>query len=266
MIPLCDPSPNASEATVEPIGVESDHSHEITAISDDAKITRDTRPAIADDTHAPAFVQRGSQLPETTASGLVPAGRLTEISGHRGTSAKTSVLVEAIRDAQEANEPCAWVLAEGTARPFAPDLVAAGVRLEDLALVEVPAREGALRAAELLLRSGGFGLVVVELPSALGRLAARGLARLRALAREHDARVCLMTEGEAPQSLGPMVGVRYVPRRTPAYHGAEVRLEVLRDKVGFEAPNLRFGLPADLERFDGESREKSNVVPLRRMA
>ncbi|MEM1413404.1 MAG: recombinase A, partial [Myxococcota bacterium] len=104
-----------------------------------------------------------------------------------------------VLEAQAAGAPVAWVGARG-ALPHVPDLVAAGVDLGAFVAVAHRAGEAAsrLRSAELLLRSGAFGLVVVDLAD-VRRLPgmAAGLARLRGLVREHRAHALFLVEGGA---------------------------------------------------------------------
>ncbi len=211
---------------------------------------------------SPGIVDAPAQAPARpkSLSDRVPSGRLSELSG-RASSGRTTAAVSLVIRAQEEDEPVVWVQPEGGAL-YPPDLAESGVDLDALVVVQVPAggarraerarharhardaRRGGrggerdlasnlARAAELLLRSGAFGLVVVD----LGAEAPRGSAwqgRLSALAREHETRVVLLSErdDDAP-SLGPMVGLRVAPsrqRRGPGRFVVEHR--VLKDKVG----------------------------------
>ncbi|MCA1481730.1 hypothetical protein, partial [Bradyrhizobium sp. NBAIM08] len=85
------------------------------------------------------------------------AGRLVEISGN----AALTVAVGLLRKAQEGGEPAAWVTRPDTCF-FPPDVCESGVDLNGLAVVRVDARR-APRAAERLLRSGAFAIVVLDL-------------------------------------------------------------------------------------------------------
>jgi recombination protein RecA len=154
--------------------------------------------------------------------------------------------------AQEAGEPVLWIQPEsGTLYP--PDLAASGVDLDALVVIHVPPLRGALgivRAAELVLRSGAFGLVVGDVTAGVPRGDA-WQSRLAALARQHASRVVLLSDssvGEA--SLGPMVSMRIEPireRRAPGRFVVTYRL--LKDKTGgttAPSPDLRrapCGLP-----------------------
>lgn len=181
------------------------------------------------------------------------AGRLVELSG-RGASAALTMAVDLVWRAQHAGEPVAWVLAH-PAVFFAPDLRCAGVDLEALLVVRVPPGVGGAReqieqaalAAERLLRSGAFGLVVLDLGSGLGGEVQRGgaraanaegprvptalQARLTRLAQKHDAAVVCLTEKspDAP-SLSSMVSLRLDARRHKGTQGWVCSVAARKDK------------------------------------
>lgn len=160
----------------------------------------------------------------------VGPGRLLELSGDVDGSvatARTSAAVRVVRDAQSAGETAAWIQPRGGAL-YPPDLAACGIDLEALLVVHVPpssapTRGGAgntqphalCKAAELLLRSGAFGIVVVDFTHAAppsGRQAWQG--RLLGLARQHSSHVVLLTEKPATaDSLGTLIGARVETRR-----------------------------------------------------
>jgi recombination protein RecA len=156
-----------------------------------------------------------------------------ELSGE-GATACVSAAVGAVRIAQSEREPVAWIqVAHGTLYP--PDLADSGVDLSALPVIHVPRAAGAhgpLKAAELLLRSGAFGLVVLDLRDSHPRRDAAWQGRLLALAREHHSRVVLLGKTSG-RSLGPLVGVRIEPRRLrvgPGLFVVEHRL--LKNKQG----------------------------------
>lgn len=178
---------------------------------------------------------------------LVAPGRLVELSATpHGPSARTSTAVAVLRRTQREGETTAWIqLAGGQLHP--PDLHDAGVDLDALVVIHVPVDEGAAglgKAAELLLRSEAFGLVVVDLGSLSSRTAWHG--RLLGLARQHESRVLLLTDKSSDvESLGTLVGLRVEPRRMARPEGGfDVEHRVLKNKSG--APVL----PAE-DRFVG---------------
>src|SRR4051812_10317987 len=88
-------------------------------------------------------------------------GRFVELSA-RGASATLTTAVELIGEAQREHEPVAWIAGpHGSFYP--PDAAESGVDLAALVVVRVPELVLATRAAERLLRSGAFGLVVIDL-------------------------------------------------------------------------------------------------------
>lgn len=184
---------------------------------------------------------------------LAEPGRLTEISGV-GASARHTTAVALVRQAQLEGETTVWVQPAGGPL-YPPDLAESGVDLDALVVVHVPEDRGQVglaRAAELLLRSGAYGLCVVDLsaadsicpsghvhsdmspqPARPPRLKGSAWqARLAALARLHHSRVVVLTRAAADRaSLGPMVGLRIDPRRERRASGLfAVRPEVLKHK------------------------------------
>ena len=99
--------------------------------------------------------------PEIDASvGGLPRGALTEICGAPG-SGKTSLLTAALATRTAAGEVCALVDARDSFDPA--NAQAAGVALKQLLWVRCHDLDQALRATDLLIQSGGFGLVAVDL-------------------------------------------------------------------------------------------------------
>jgi recombination protein RecA len=158
-------------------------------------------------------------------------GRLVELSA-RGATATLTTAIELVLEAQDAAEPVAWVTL-GNATFYPPDAADSGVDLAALVVVRVRDAMSAARAVERLLRSGAFGLVVldfggggaVELP-----IAHQG--RLVTLAQAHDATVVCITEKSSDvPSLGSLVSLRAEALRLHAReHDYQVTLRVLKDK------------------------------------
>jgi recombination protein RecA len=163
-------------------------------------------------------------------------------------SAVLSVAASLVAKAQHLGEPAAWI----NARPssfYPPDLDAGGIDLGALVVVRVADASSAARAADKLLRSGAFGLVVLDV-GARATVPAPLLGRLLALARKHRATVLFLTEkaGEAA-SLAPIVSLRVVASRrrvAPARFACSV--EAVKDKC--RAPGWKveesFGAPPGL--------------------
>jgi recombination protein RecA len=184
-----------------------------------------------------------SPLPPPRWSYVQLAGRLVELSGSRATAVLT-VAFGLVLEAQEQGDPVAWVsLAESTF--FPPDAAEGGVDLDRLPVVLVPDARAAAWAADQLVRSGGFGLVVLDLGGAPGAPARRRIPdplqhRLVGLAQAHGAAVMVLTEKSAgTPSLGSLVSLRAETRRLPgvaipapeaAGFPCTLELRVLKDK------------------------------------
>lgn len=119
---------------------------------------------------APDLVSTGVPEIDALAGGL-PRGALTEICGP-ASSGRTSLLLSVLAEATGREEACALVDAGDAFDPCSA--AAAGVDLARLLWVRCgnPPLEQALKAADLLLQAGGFGLVALDLgdvPPALAR-------------------------------------------------------------------------------------------------
>jgi recombination protein RecA len=167
------------------------------------------------------------------------AGRLIEVAGAED-SAVLTLTTSLILDAQQAGEQVAWVLPAETPF-FAPDVLESGVDLDALAVVRVPDAAAGARAADKLLRTGSFGIVVLDVGSD-PRIPTPLLARLASLAqRNHSALIFLTQHGGAPastdaasagtSSLGSLISLRVRARRQRiAVDQFRCWLEVLKDK------------------------------------
>ena len=156
------------------------------------------------------FRDRGSERdPELEFSTL--RGRLSELSGD-GPSAVSTAAVRLIVSAQRLGEPCAWLTGLGST-PFAEDLVANGVDLQALAVccLDMDKHPSAIaRAADQLLRSGAFGLVICDLAAAQSdRVPTPLFVRLAGLVRKHEAACVFLTEKSTERpSLGSLIALR----------------------------------------------------------
>ncbi|MEX1362752.1 MAG: recombinase A [Nannocystaceae bacterium] len=168
---------------------------------------------------------------------MAQPGRLIELSSpQHGPGARTSTAASLLRHAQREGETTAWIQPSGGPL-YPPDLHESGVDLESLVVVHVPAEQGTLglaKAAELLLRSGAFGMVVLDLGAAKSRGSTAWQGRLLGLARQHESRVLLLTDKPSvADSLGPLIGLRVEPRREREADGRfTVEHHVLKNKSG----------------------------------
>lgn len=180
------------------------------------------------------------------------SGRLVEISATKASAALTATLSLVAR-AQFEGERAVWISSRDSCF-FPPDAEMGGVDLKTLAVVRLRDPGDIPATADRLVRSGAFGMVVMDLltpgpfrrrlPAMADRLPAgrwrgevrgdhRG-ARLAGLARKHDTAVIALTDDRnslAP--LGPMVSLKGEARRTSVIGSKwEVEIRIVRDKQG----------------------------------
>jgi recombination protein RecA len=156
------------------------------------------------------------------------AGRFIEIS----TSANAALLTLAfglVREAQKQGEPVGWVTSTGSFF-YPPDAAHGGVDLAALVVIRVLHAVIIPTAGEKLLRSGGFGLVVLDLGTADIPMPLQ--SRLTGLAQHHHAALVCLTEKEGKTfSLGSLVSLRaHAERQRSSGNRFTCRLRVLKDK------------------------------------
>ena len=174
-------------------------------------------------------------------------GRFVELSG-TGATATLTAAFGLVLEAQCRHEPVTWITLPSSTF-FPPDAAAGGIDLDSLAIVRARDSYTAARSAMQLIRSGGFGLVVIDLgpkPAPGGLFdkstneGGRGRAeyasiptplqtRLVGLAQKNDTAVVVLTEKPAQAgSLGSLVSLRAEVRRSSTDY--RIELEVLKDK------------------------------------
>lgn len=172
-------------------------------------------------------------------------GRLVELSA-RGASGTLTTAASLVLEAQAEGEPVAWIVPwsvdtqSGTFYP--PDVADSGIDLSALVVVRAPTMIAAGRAAERLLRSGAFGLVVLDFGSigvigleGANRLPDQFFGRLIMLAQAHDAAVvCLTEKSMETNSLGSLVSLRVEALRSRVIDRGqgsfEITVRALKDK------------------------------------
>ena len=165
-------------------------------------------------------------------------GRLVEVSSSRP-SAGLSIICTLLLNAQKHSAPVAWISVTRDSC-YPPDLAANGVDLSVLPVVWVPDAPGAIRAADWLLQTGAFSLLVIDLygnphsPTSLQfpRVRQAHLAKLAHLTHSHGCTVCFLTvKSEAAQSLGSMISLFVrVCRSRDAGGRFRLELQVVKDK------------------------------------
>jgi recombination protein RecA len=172
------------------------------------------------------------------------AGRFVEISGSTG-SATLSLAFSLVREAQEKGEPVGWVTgAQSTFYP--PDVAQGGIDLTALVVIRVRAWESIARAGEKLLRSGGFGLIALDLGT--GDIPMPLQSRLTGLAHHHHtALLCLTKKTPKAFSLGSLVSLRAHAKKKKTFENRfACALQVLKDKrrgPTWKHEELYFGPP-----------------------
>src|ERR1700726_2100402 len=133
-----------------------------------ATLRSSVEAALAGRVSAP-FAYRDRQVVETVSAGIseidslaggLPRGSLTEICGPP-CSGRTGVLLAALASRTVEAEACALVDGRDSFDPHAAE--AAGVRLKNLLWVRCRNVDQSLRATDLLLQDGGFGLIAMIL-------------------------------------------------------------------------------------------------------
>lgn len=177
------------------------------------------------------------------------SGRLCELSAGQSSVALT-LAMGLVLDAQLAGETAAWVTTTHSAF-FAPDAAALGVDLRSLVVIRAGQREALGRAADHLARSGGFGLIVIDLasgdelvraPRAVPNIdATLGMplqSRLLGLAQKHHTTLVFLSHKPAEDpSLSSLVSLRgHVHRHTqapywPAPHHSSASPAACRSKA-----------------------------------
>lgn len=157
-------------------------------------------------------------------------GRLTEIVGGGASAALTSIF-GIITHAQKLAEPVVWI--SGHESMFAPwDAAESGADVEAITVIRVANIFAAMRSADCLLRSGGFGLIVLDIAGGES-IPASILGKLVKLAQLHDAAVvCLTFSRRTGDSvLGSLVSMRVQSQRTRLGNGKfSCELTVEKDK------------------------------------
>ena len=156
------------------------------------------------------------------------AGRFIEISAS-ASAASLTLAFGLVREAQNQKEPVGWVTSMESFF-YPPDAAQGGVDLAALVVIRVLHTASIPVAGEKLLRSGGFGLVVLDL--GIANIPMPLQSRLTGLVQRHHATLVCLTEKESKAfSLGSLVSLRVHAERQRSFdHRCACRLRVLKDK------------------------------------
>jgi hypothetical protein len=125
--------------------------------------------------HRQGHCATGIEAIDELLGGGWPQGALSELCGRRS-SGRTSVLLASLAAALTAGYATALVDLDGSLDPRGA--AAAGVPLDQLLWVRAGGRQ-ALKAADLLIAAGGFGLVALDLGEGLARIPSAAWVRLK---------------------------------------------------------------------------------------
>jgi recombination protein RecA len=160
------------------------------------------------------------------------AGKLVELRSKEASAGLTAGL-GLVRSAQEAHETAVWMTSKDSIF-FFPDAIASGVDLDALVVLRLPGTVAFLHAADKLVRSGAFGLIVVDLVSLFlpFSVSLSQQARLLGFAQKHQAAVVFLTREAQPLSVaGSLISVRGQVQRLPSGRDLhKVNIRVLKDK------------------------------------
>ena len=177
----------------------------------------------------------GLPLLDEALGGGLPRGRITELAGPRSTG-RTGLACAIAAHAPAKGETIAWI---DPADALDPDTAGkAGIALAQTLWVRPRSTEDALRAAEIVLGAGGFGLVVLDTDSTrsgagrwprLARAAERTRATLLVVSPRRDAGTFA--------ALGLELTARHVrwsvqPGRLVLLEGVDARITIARSRVG----------------------------------
>ena len=146
----------------------------------------------------PTLIRTGFEALDAALGGGLVRGTIAVFEGE-GSSGRTAVAARLL--AAQTRSGLAAAIDDGALYP--PGLAAAGVQLERLLVMPVRNPLGAVRAADILMRSGAFGVTLMPVVSVQGKLWAR-LASLT-----HHAGALLLALGDqASNELGYFASVR----------------------------------------------------------
>lgn len=152
-------------------------------------------------------------------------GRVVEVS-EAGCFGALSALCPLLTQVQARGESIAWV-ETGSSVFFPPDLAFRGLDVRAINVVAVPEARGGLRAIDVLLRSGAFGLIVADWTG--GAVDEAILGRLARVAENAVTAVVFLTRKRPEDpSVGTQVSLRAVVSITSE---GETQWQVVKDKL-----------------------------------
>lgn len=156
-------------------------------------------------------------------------GRLTEFICSPA-SPTYSLISLLLREAQIQKDSVVWISCSGSVF-FPPDMKKNGIDLSALPVVWAKNVRSAVRVCEHLLRSNGFGFLVVDLPEQA--LVEQGrLGKLARLSDLHNTAVLFVTRhnGRALYSLGSMISLRFEASRENNKNKFTCKVRAVKEK------------------------------------
>jgi recombination protein RecA len=156
------------------------------------------------------------------------AGRFVEISGSAATATLTAVAM-IVLEAQRRGRLAVWI-GDLHSSFFPPDFAALGIDLRALPVVHAPEALSACRAADQLIRAGGFAVVVLD----CGHGAEFSLSvqtRLAGLAKQHHAALVWITRRNQRAPRSSLVSLRVdTERRRTGVARFTCEIRAVKDK------------------------------------
>ncbi|WP_260735489.1 DNA recombination/repair protein RecA [Tunturiibacter lichenicola] len=202
--------------------------------------------------HAPELFATGVTAVDEILGGGIPRGCITEVSGGASTG-KTSFALSAIASITRLGNACGWVDVNDALSP--ETAAAAGVELRRLLWLRVSAERGkrvadkpwsrleqGLKATDLLLQTGGFGAIVLDMSDVLPQYARRiPLAtwyRFRLAAEQARTALIFLTQSPCASSCASLAlrceSGEAMPfssnGETPLFEGQQYRMERERNR------------------------------------
>ncbi len=140
------------------------------------------------------------------------SGRLTEFVITPPSGVYTA-LATLIYEAQCNGEPCVWIAGFPDPAPifYPPDFAANGIDVSALAVIRTSDSRMLFRAIEHLLKSNGFGLIIMDLSEKI-EIPQGKVGTFARLASRNGSAVCFVTRGKR-RTLGSLISVRFEVKR-----------------------------------------------------